>query len=484
MYTVPGTFSQTPADTKKSTRLEPVNKTHSIVDGLQARVKDPLFMLGRQWQVGEFRARNGGTPVRVDLEIKTRPLNNIVWPGKQNEKVVSESLDLKVPLEMKVEEEKPVPPDKFEAKGWDPKRLEYRFCIRKDDTELVSEEYYGTNLDWYHFDLVSIGNVNDASVSIAAKPAPVSFKGMPLARWWSLEDSQVDIGQIKKPHLNFLAELLLEFSFIYSNDWYVIPLEQKVGYIRRIDKFMVNDSFGIVAEANPVIDKTPHKQGWEVFTLTPRPKERQSKDAYPDGRNFYLPNRLYHAVESEPIEKIDFFQDEMANLVWAVEQKYQNWDGRIINRNDEESDNIPEQPKPFLYWDTQENTLVNRSQIAGGDEPGNRYIGPVALYEPKTDIPPNWIPYKPHQLDTLGNYVLRRARTVEDLSQGPQYKGVFLSESKYIFEEEVPRSGIMLCRVFQLARDSDGKRYCWSSRKKSPAEYHHSSGLRFDLIEK
>jgi len=479
-YDGEGRFKQPPIHTKASTRLEPVNKTHSIVDGLQARVKDPLWLLGRQWQIGEFRARNGGHLVRCELDVKNRPLNNIVWKEEQNGNIVNEPFDLKVPLEMKVEEEKQVQPGKLQAKGWNPKRLEYNFSIKKDDTELIAEEYYGNDLDWYNFDLVNIGSINASGESIAVKPAPVSFKGMPLARWWSIEDSQVDVGQIQRPQLNFLTELLMEFSFIYSNDWYVIPLEQKVGHIRRIDKFAVMDSFGVVSEVNPVIDKTPEKQGWEVFTLTP-----QSENESADGRIFYLPNRLYHALESQPIEKINFFRDEMANLVWAVEQRYQDKDGNVINRNDEELAEPSEQPKPFHYWDTEENTLIDRSLIEGEGEPGNRYIGPVALYQPKTPIPIHWIPYKPRQTDNEGNYILRRARTVEDLSKGPQYKGIFLSESKYVFEEEVPRAGIMLCRVYQLARDNDGKRYCWRSRKKRPDAVQKSSGLRFDyLIEK
>ena len=80
------------------------------------------------------------------------------------------------------------------------------------------------------------------------------------------------------------------------------------------------------------------------------------------------------------------------------------------------------------------------------------------------------------------NYILERSRTVEDLSQGPQYKGIFLSESKYVFEEAAPRVGIMLCRVFQMARDGNGNRYRWRSRKKRPDELHKSSSLRFDAL--
>jgi hypothetical protein len=472
-------------ETKSSARLEPVNKTNSIQEGLQARIKDPLWMLGKQWQVGEFRAEGGGHPVRAEIEVKNRQLNTIGWQDQETGATDAEPFDPKVPLEMKAEEERQVQPGKFKAHGWNPKRLEYSFQLQNQDTVLLAEEYYGNDLDWFNFDLASLGQFNEASVSLAVKPTPVTFKGMPLARWWSLEDGQVDLGQIKRPHLNFLTELLIEFSLIYSNDWYVIPMAQKVGDIRLIEKFMIMDSFGVTSEAKPVIDKKLLKQGWEVFTLTPR-----APGEYSDGRLFYLPNRLYHALESEPVEKVRFFRDEMANLVWAVEQSYQDRDGNVINRNDEETEHVPEQPKPSLYWDTQQRTLVDRSQVTGAGEPGNRYVGPVALYQPQTHIPVHWIPYKPSQLDTDGNYtdgnyLLRRARTVEDRSKGPQYKGVFLSESKFVFEEEAPRAGIMLCRVFQMARDSDGKRYCWLSRKKRPDTVHKSSGLRFDhLIEK
>ena len=482
VITDPGTPDPPDTNPKNSRRLEPVNKTHSVVDGLQARVKDPLWLLGRQHQIGEFKARNGGHLVRTELDIKYRPLNNIVWKQEQDENSVSEPFNLKMPIEMKAEEETQVQAGKFKAKGWNPKRLEYSFSLNKNDTELVAEEYLGDNLDWFNFDLVNIGVLTESTESITVKPTPISYTGMPLPRWWSIEDSSVDLGKIERPHLNFLTMLLMEFSFIYSNDWYVIPLEHKVGHIRQIERFVTMDSFGVVSEVNPVIDKTRDKQGWELFTHSPSP---QVKGEQSDGRIFYLPNRLYHALESEPIEKVNFFRDEMANLVWAIEQKYQDEEGNVINRNDEELANIPVPLKPSHYWDTQKKTLIDRVLIEGDGEPGNRYIGPVALYQPKTYIPTHWIPYKPSRIGTNGNYILRRARTVEDQSQCPQYKGTFLRESKYVYEEEIPRLGIMLYRVFQMARDSDGLRYSWQSRKKRPDELHKSSGLRFDaLIEK
>lgn len=468
--------------TKNSTRLEPRNKTYSIAEGLQARVKDPLWLLGRQWQMGEFRAQNGGQLVRAELNISSRSLNNIVRNKGKEGREVTEPFDQKIPLEMKAEEEKLTPSNRFEAKGWNPKRLEYSFCLKKGDTELISEEYHGNDLDWFNFDVMEIDQISDMTNTIAVKPSPVTFKGMPLARWWSIEDGSVNLGQLKRPSLNFLAMMLLEFSFIYSNDWFVIPVEHKVGNIRRINKCVVMDSFGIVSEVNPVIDKTSNKKDWEVFTLS----SKQSND-YSDGRVFYIPNNLYHALESEPVETVSFFRDEMANLVWAIEHRYQ--DGElVINRHDEDA-SLEEDSKqvskvltPSHYWDTQEKTLVERTLIENEENFGKRFIGPVALYNPMTKPPNHWIPYILYQLDTEGQFMLRRARTTENLTQGPQYKGTILQESKYIFEEEIPRTGIVVNRVFQLARDCNGRRYYWRSRKKKTYEQLKSSGLQFDTL--
>jgi hypothetical protein len=69
-----------------------------------------------------------------------------------------------------------------------------------------------------------LGNIDDFQELLAVKPTPLSFRGMPLARWWSLEDRRVDLGQIKRSYLNILTMLLLEYYFIFSQDWYVIPV--------------------------------------------------------------------------------------------------------------------------------------------------------------------------------------------------------------------------------------------------------------------
>jgi hypothetical protein len=49
-------------------RLEPGVRRVDSSEGLQARIRDPLWLLARQWQFGEFAADDAGSPARVDLD--------------------------------------------------------------------------------------------------------------------------------------------------------------------------------------------------------------------------------------------------------------------------------------------------------------------------------------------------------------------------------------------------------------------------------
>lgn len=53
------------------TRLEPVSTTGDPKPGLEARVHDPLWLMGRQWQLGEFHGEDAGTPLAVRVVTNT-----------------------------------------------------------------------------------------------------------------------------------------------------------------------------------------------------------------------------------------------------------------------------------------------------------------------------------------------------------------------------------------------------------------------------
>src|SRR4051812_5380508 len=89
------------------TRIEPRAREDDVQLGLQARIHDPLWMLGRQWQLGEFKGEDAGSPVSARIEadafalgrLYPRPLGT---PGR----VAAPAFDgASAPLEMLVERE-------------------------------------------------------------------------------------------------------------------------------------------------------------------------------------------------------------------------------------------------------------------------------------------------------------------------------------------------------------------------------------------
>src|SRR4051795_1464431 len=58
------------------TRLEPQSVSGDPTPGLEARVHDPLWLLTRQWQFGEFTAEDAGSPVAVHVASTTVPVTD------------------------------------------------------------------------------------------------------------------------------------------------------------------------------------------------------------------------------------------------------------------------------------------------------------------------------------------------------------------------------------------------------------------------
>ena len=65
------------------TRLEPQSVSGDPTPGLQARLHDPLWLLTRQWQFGEFAAEDAGSPVAVHVGSTTVPVTGWI-PGDKS----------------------------------------------------------------------------------------------------------------------------------------------------------------------------------------------------------------------------------------------------------------------------------------------------------------------------------------------------------------------------------------------------------------
>ncbi len=90
------------------TRLEPRTRNAEMRTSVQARIYDPLWMLARQWQVGEFQGEDTGTPVMARLRAEVARLTRY-FPGPiaPNTRATAREYDAKsTPLETLVERER------------------------------------------------------------------------------------------------------------------------------------------------------------------------------------------------------------------------------------------------------------------------------------------------------------------------------------------------------------------------------------------
>src|SRR5262249_9158384 len=99
-------------------RLEPPVRHTDMSAGLQARIYDPLWLLARQWQVGEFQGEDNGSPAMARWRGESARLTRY-YPGTLADKapVAGQLYDSgATPLETLVERER-VRPDSGNAAG-------------------------------------------------------------------------------------------------------------------------------------------------------------------------------------------------------------------------------------------------------------------------------------------------------------------------------------------------------------------------------
>jgi hypothetical protein len=86
------------------TRLEPQSVSGDPAPGISARLHDPLWLIGRQWQMGEFRGEDCGTPVSVRLRATTQALTAL-RPGGPDKGHAAIALDPDAVFEPAIEAE-------------------------------------------------------------------------------------------------------------------------------------------------------------------------------------------------------------------------------------------------------------------------------------------------------------------------------------------------------------------------------------------
>jgi hypothetical protein len=354
-------------------------------------------------------------------------------------------------------------------RAWDPRRMEYAFAAGSGELVLDAREHDGGHLEWYSF-VRRMPDEPGAPAPSLGKPAPgrepfnlvrkaipnpVSYPGMPVPRWWELEDRRVDFGAVAAAPNELLKLVLLDFATVYGNDWFTLPLDAvPVGSLCELTKVTITDTFGGIVTPAPF----GHDAGpdWRMFELA-------RTDGEPGAGNaLLLLDALPATLESGPVEEVLLVRDELANLAWAVEKIVESRTGRPFERHEDEATRRPRPAPP---------------QAAA-----------TRRYLLQTTVPRNWIPLIPRaDKDASGAIILRcLARgAMRDSGGGlpiqPLGRLLEPGPSLDIFDEELPPTGVRVTRLWTLGRASNGRTHLWRARRAWPGCGGASSGLRFDL---
>jgi hypothetical protein len=567
------------------TRLEPRVRRSDPAVGLQARLHDPLWLLARQWQVGEFAGEDAGSPLQARVQVERAPLTRFragtVAPGSSAGMPYDPA---RMPLEVVVEREAPPmdlrlardaglhflrlleregvgglrsafttvfplvapagpglvgrdtlrllrlaagrvpdgvrlavalrenpgtlpeqpPVDEaqresvlaatsaflswFDARtgraaaeealpAWNPERMEYAFSVAAPapDGEYVlgAAEFSSGHLDWHAFDLfpaTSLGAAADAGsrevLVRSAIPAPVSYRGMPVTRWWEFEDGQVNFGAVDAGPADLLRLLLLGFALDYGNDWYMMPVELPAGAVYRVASLVVTDSFGVRTLIRPYTQTLSPGSRWRAFSLS-----QSGETGSVEADVLFLPPTLPQGLQGEAIEEVLLLRDEVANLGWAVERRITEAGGR-----------------PFDRFEQYQRGRAAESPPTPSTEPEPAAAGAEIRYRLANRVPEFWFPLVAVRPDPDAPDIrLARGRVLHDGAEAPAAPaplGLLLEQGRplRLFEEEVPRTGARVTRAYQYVRWTDGGAHLWIGRRKGVGRGEGSSGLRFDSL--
>ncbi|MBO9618059.1 MAG: hypothetical protein J7539_03400 [Niabella sp.] len=359
--------------------------------------------------------------------------------------------------------------------AWIPEHLSYNVSIAAPDAfqsqvVLSSDHYHQGQLDWFDFDEVQNGpslsidypaqaSTPETADPLSFIPNAAGFKGMPNPRFWEMEEGQVNFGKLNAKTTDHLLLSFAEFGLIYANDWFVIPYKMPVNTLCEITGFVVTDVFGertLIQAADAGADSD--WQRWSLFNIS-------NKDQIGNyNRQFFLPSTLTRTLQSDPIEQVNFVRDEMANMVWGIEDTIPDATGVGINGHDA-ADKAGVLPEPI------DNSVANIRYLLG------------------TTVPENWIPFLPVHAPGSNQSIRFQRAAMPKLGVPPKdvvkAKGVLLQEVQphfFINEEEIPDSGTLVTRYYQRARWYNGKTFLWIGRRTQTGKGEGNSKLAFDQI--
>jgi hypothetical protein len=365
--------------------------------------------------------------------------------------------------------------------SWDPRRLEHRFSVAAApagaagaETVLTAPEYPGGELDWHAFSVDPRGPLGGttpapAPLNRTVFPAPVRFAGMPLPRWWAVEDGRTNFAAVRPDSTDLARLIFLEFALVFSNDWYQLPCDLPVGSLAAIGGFAVTDVFGQrqwITAAGTGADQD--WQRWSMYTLDTLGADEVAADT-----RLFLPATAPATATGPALEEVSLIRDENANLVWGVERTVRVATGES-RRGTEVSAEV----------------VAQRRRLFPTPDPG----APTAAvaYNAMSEIPENWIPFiAVHVPGDTRAIQLQRAAMPSAVDGRPVRPRTALQREGldnappapyFVNEEEVTQTGTTLAVAYNRTRSPTGRVAVWLSARRDTGRGSGSSGLRFDFL--
>ena len=491
-------------------RIEAAPRQNDLGRGWAAELADPLWLLGRQWQLGEHMGEDSASPVAVDVELRTVPIEPLEGqPHLPPAQVPAEAIlecepndwwtvgrrirlgrtvatkaedsgltlepieailldDLPPPYDamgrsgfdgLKLWQQRaalgldgqwfgtPAPPASEPVDLWDPSELVYNGRFPVAGTSLEVERHDGGELDWFSADAkAAIPATAGQSETIHTTPGRLHYPGAPLARWWQIEDANVSIGGQGPDRASLATMVLIDLIVSHSNDWFTFSLPGKSGEILILDQVQVVDAFGDAWPVEPPDD-------WSLFAT--KGLDRHALVLWSTARS---------PIAGPLLDEVIVGIDEDSNMLWAVEQIVR---GRSI--------------------------AAGLTSYPGRPQAASDAERPAFDYVPMTQVPAHWHPY-PVDEDVEGRRAFVQGRVmdlahpagellappVSDLLNDP--KGGNGKPLHRLEPAAVPSEGLRIERRAMLARSTTGEPILWTQRRRSRLLHPPAFALRFDIL--
>ncbi|OLF06005.1 hypothetical protein BLA60_33685 [Actinophytocola xinjiangensis] len=366
--------------------------------------------------------------------------------------------------------------------AWDPSRLEHRFSVSLaasggGEKVVTAQEYPGGELDWHAFsvdqDGPPLGGVAPAGPTLSRTvfPAPVRYSGMPLPRWWALEDGRTNFASVRPSSTDLARLVFLEFALVFSNDWYQLPCDLPAGTMARVRALVVTDVFGArewLVPAGAGADQD--WQRWSMFTL-----DTIGDRDVPADTDLFLPPSVPQVAVGPALEEVALIRDENANLVWGIEQTVRQPTGDPRRGSEAAAEIVAYRRR-----------LVDPTPPADDDDPPRAALS----YQAMNSIPEHWIPFIPVRVPGDNREIRLQRAALPGVVDGEPVRprtsllrqGFDRGEQYFVNEEEVPAAGTRLSLAFNRTRWRDGRVAVWLSASRGQGRGEGSSGLGFDLL--